>query len=75
MQLKFWAFEIWGKILAMNSGENNEDLEQEFMKNEKMIDATSIIFFLTYTQDIIAIQQLSQFTNLLYKNLQLDVIL
>ena len=50
----------------MNSRENNEDLDQDFMRNEKIIDATSIIFFFNYTWNINLIQQLSQFSNLLY---------
>ena len=43
------AFQIRGEILAMNLRENNEDLEQDFMKNEKIINASSIIFFLNFS--------------------------
>ena len=58
MQQKFGAsaLQIRGKILAMNSRENNEDLEQDLKKNKKIRDATSIFFFLYYTQDIIAFE-------------------
>ena len=60
MQQKFGAsaLQIRGKILAMNSREIDEDLDQDFMRNEKIIDATPQLSF-----SLTILKILSQFSN------------